>query len=277
MQLEIALHELNNSITCGELLFWGKIAAEKGDYFIAMAVDYEGKYEFPDKRFFFAHSSNFKFEQMPDPLDQHNEFVNLNTEFSGDSNKILEKLEPDEGEGEEPPPEEPADGEGEGEDNLEDTSSEDEAVKVPPKNYTELHRLVFTVRAIENDCQILPQGSVKLTPHHEVRRNEAFKGLCCDNAYELKSYIHFRSAQSEEKRNLNEQDDAIFRTDFLESIDNDCINGSWSIQPDTTGSQTVIKSLLWPGYIGYHKLYSKQYGGIYLGDGIKNADLPFML
>ena len=165
-----------------------------------MAVDYDGKYEFPDKRFFFAHSSDFKFEQMPDPLDQHNEFANLSTPFTGDNKTIIQKLEPDEGEGEEAPPAEPEDGEGDQEENLDDTSSEDEAVKVPPKNFTELHRLVFTVRAIENDCQIVPQGSVKLTPHHEVRRNEAFKGLNSDNAYDLKSYPFQISTKRGEER-----------------------------------------------------------------------------
>ena len=275
MQLEIALHELNNSIDCGELLFWGKISAEKGDYFLAMAVDYEGKYEFPDKRFFYAPSKTFKFEQIPDPLDQHNEFANMSTPFSGDPNLVIKKLEPDEDpEAAEPAPE----GEdGEGEDNLDDTSEDEDAIKVPPKNFTELNRLAFTVRAIENDCQLVPQGSIKLTPHHEVRRNEAFKGLNLDNCFELSSYIHFRSAQSEEKRDLNEQDDAIFRPDFLENLESDPIKGSWSIQTDTMWTQTVVKSLLWPGFVGYHKLNSKQYGAVYLGNGIKNADLPFML
>lgn len=169
MQLDIALHELNNTVECGELLFWGKISADKADYFIAMAIDYEGKYEFPDKKFFWASSKTFKFEQLPEPLEQHNEFANNSNPFSGDVNTVLQKLEPDEGEGEEPPPAEPEDGEGEGADDLADTSSEDDVVKVPPKNFLELHRLAFTVRAIENDCQIVPLGSIKLTPHHEVR------------------------------------------------------------------------------------------------------------
>ena len=83
-----------------------------------------------------------------------------------------------------------AEGEGDQPNPLEDSSSDDE-IKVPPKNFTELDRLSFTIRAIENDCQCVPLGSIKLTPLHEVRRNEAFKGLCPDTAFDLKHYIHF--------------------------------------------------------------------------------------
>ena len=41
----------------------------------------------------------------------------------------------------------------------------------------ELDRLVYVVYAIENDCCIAPAGAYKMTPTHQVRRNEAFRGL----------------------------------------------------------------------------------------------------
>mmetsp|Transcript_24904 Transcript_24904/g.28594 ORF Transcript_24904/g.28594 Transcript_24904/m.28594 type:complete len:113 (-) Transcript_24904:35-373(-) len=110
-----------------------------------------------------------------------------------------------------------------------------------------------------------------------LENNEAFKGLNDTNAFLDTSYLHFRSAQTKEKKELNQKDDAIFRQDFLESIAHDEIKGSWSVQPDTTKSQVIIKSLLWPGYYGYHKLRTKIFGGVYIGDGIKNSDLVFML
>jgi len=48
---------------------------------------------------------------------------------------------------------------------------------------------------------------------------------------------------------------------------------------DTTRTQTTIRSFLWPGYIAFHDFGSsrKEYGGVYLGNGIKNSDLPFMI
>lgn len=259
-------------------MFWGRINGLKSDYLIAMAVFYEGKYEFPVKKFYWASSNDFKFEELPETLEQHTEYINkYNDFFTGDPAKILESLEAAGGEGEDAAQEEPAEGEGEKVDDLQDTESEDDAQKVPPKNMTELDRLAFVVMAIESDCQVVPIGSIKLTPLHEVRKNEAFKGLCKETAFLEESYLHFRSAQTKEKRDLNQKDDAIFRQDFLESIAQDDIRGSWSVQPDTTKSQVIIKSLLWPGYYAYHKLRSKIFGGVYIGDGIKNVDLPFML
>lgn len=66
--------------------------------------------------------------------------------------------------------------------------SEEEEIKIPPKDLTgnlhwlfininvELDRLVYVVYAIENDCAIAPVGAYKMTPTHQVRRNEAFRG-----------------------------------------------------------------------------------------------------
>ena len=71
-------------------------------------------------------------------------------------------------------------GQEEGEENKKDNMSditEEEEIKIPPKDLTELDRLAYVVYAIENDCSIAPLGAFKLTPQHQVRRNEAFKGL----------------------------------------------------------------------------------------------------
>ena len=35
--------------------------------------------------------------------------------------------------------------------------------------------------------------------------------------------------------------------------------------------------MLWPGYVGYHRANSPIQGGVYIGDGLKNLDLAFML
>lgn len=164
---------MNNSIECDELLFWGRITGLKSDYLIAVAVFYEGKYEFPVKKFYWASNSDFKFQEIPETLEQHNELINkYNDFFTGDPNKILENLESPAAEGEGEPNKEENPAEGEGGENAKDadTESEDDEVKIPPKNLTELDRLAFVVLAIENDCQVVPIGSIKLTPLHEVRK-----------------------------------------------------------------------------------------------------------
>ncbi len=48
--------------------------------------------------------------------------------------------------------------------------------------------MAYVVQAIENDCQLCPVGSFKLTPVHQVRRNEAFKGLSLAESTDLKNY-----------------------------------------------------------------------------------------
>jgi radial spoke head protein 9 len=62
-------------------------------------------------------------------------------------------------------------------DPLASSESEDENAKIVPMNLKEIDRIHYIVRAIENDCHIIPNGSFKLTTAHEVSRNEAFKGL----------------------------------------------------------------------------------------------------
>lgn len=47
MQLELELTKLNAKIEADELMFWGKINGINLDYFIAVAVTFEGMYEFP--------------------------------------------------------------------------------------------------------------------------------------------------------------------------------------------------------------------------------------
>lgn len=74
-------------------------------------------------------------------------------------------------------------------------SDEEDNKKVPPKNFTELDRLAYVVRAIDHDCSLVPVyihiyiyvflfdvilynayklGAFKLTPIHELRYNDTF-------------------------------------------------------------------------------------------------------
>lgn len=103
-------------------------------------------------------------------------------------------------------------------DNLSDLSEEEE-IKIPPKDLTELDRLTFIVFAIENDCSIAPVGAFKMTPLHQVRRNEAFRGLQADQ--DLQSYLHFRNVQTQAYKDQLDQPGAPFNPNFLESIIDD--------------------------------------------------------
>lgn len=78
-------------------------------------------------------------------------------------------------------------------------SDEDIDIKKPPKAFTELDRLAYVVRSIDQDCASLPVGALKLTPTHQLRYNETFKGLSLTEAVKLQNYQHFKPAQTEEK------------------------------------------------------------------------------
>ena len=79
-----------------ELLFWGKIVGLQRDYFIAMGVIYNERYEFPEKKFYYASSSDFIFKKFPALNDQHKDQVhNFLSMFSGDPSKVLIKVEPE--------------------------------------------------------------------------------------------------------------------------------------------------------------------------------------
>jgi hypothetical protein len=75
-----------------------------------------------------------------------------------------------------------------------------EGPQEPPKNYTELDRLAYVVRAIDFDCAALPVGALKLTPNHELRYNDSFKGLSTSEAADLSNYQHFRQPVTEEMK-----------------------------------------------------------------------------
>jgi len=56
-----------------------------------------------------------------------------------------------------------------------------------------------------------------------------------------------------------------------------CGIGSWSLQFERGSGQVTVRSLLWLGYTFFHVPESRIYGGIYVGNGERNIDLPFML
>jgi len=118
-----------------------------------MGVSYSDKYEFPEKRFYWALSTDFKFEAFPDVNEQHREAVDtIRGMFLGEPKQILVKVEEDRPEGEE---EKPVSEKAIGEiDPL--ASSEEEIEEKININFKEVDRLLYTILAIENDCHILP-------------------------------------------------------------------------------------------------------------------------
>lgn len=74
-----------------------------------------------------------------------------------------------------------------------------------------------------------------------------------------------------------ERDDALFTFDFLDPLTEDMPKGCWSVHSDSSKRGITVRSLLWPGFLGYHRSQSNIFGYVYIGNGIKNSDLPFLI
>jgi len=74
-----------------------------------------------------------------------------------------------------------------------------------------------------------------------------------------------------------DRDDSIFVGDWMDSIGEDKVKGSWSLTNDISGTTAILRNLRWPGYTAFHKANTSTFGSFYFGDGKLNKDLVFML
>uniref|UniRef100_A0A8C9NJN2 Radial spoke head protein 9 homolog n=1 Tax=Serinus canaria TaxID=9135 RepID=A0A8C9NJN2_SERCA len=138
-------------------------------------------------------------------------------------------------------------------------------------------RLIATIEEIDRAVGIVPRGAFVKTPLGSVHENRHFEGLSLVEAKKLSSYFHFTEPANLKNKTLLEKADLDPSTDFLNSLEHDIPQGSWSIQLEKGGSVVVLRSLLWLGLTFYHVPMTKQFGYVYFGTGEKNLDLPFML
>lgn len=120
-------------------------------------------------------------------------------------------------------------------------------------------------------------GAFKKTPLNEVTRNDAWEGVKMAQVDSLESYMYFRPVQQKDKQSMRDRKADIFVPDFLDSLAQGLPQGAWSVMRDTTQRFGILRSRIWPGFIAYHRGNSQVYGSFYLGNGIKNTDLAFMI
>jgi radial spoke head protein 9 len=83
--------------------------------------------------------------------------------------------------------------------------------------------------------------------------------------------------QTESKKNALDEPSAPFNAKFLESISEDLPKGCWNFQHDLSKQVALGRSLMWPGFHFYHKHCQSKFGSVYIGDGLKNLELQFMI
>ncbi|XP_041661988.1 radial spoke head protein 9 homolog [Cheilinus undulatus] len=245
--LQTSLTILRKNYKFNRVLFWGKILGIKEDYFIAQG---RGEDEMKDKKNLYSFNCMDWF-LLPPATDSMIEEVSRATKgrFIGDPSHVYERHEvPKQGE------------------------REEEVIKVKEES-----RLAVTVHLIDEEVSVVPRGAFVKSPHGLVQVNRSFGGLSHSEAGKLNNYLHFSKPKNLKKKSILEFGDLTPALDFLDELSDDIPKGSWSLQFECASEVCVLRSLLWLGLTFYHVPMTPLHGYIYIGDGTKNLDLPFML
>lgn len=116
-----------------------------------------------------------------------------------------------------------------------------------------------------------------LNDHNQVVPSFFFNGLTFEAAKDIASYQHFRPPADVKRLRAMAKDDVQFAAECLDPLVEDLPLGCWAVRADTALNCVNLRSLLWPGYTSYHIPGSKFFGGLYIGHGEKNKDLPFIM
>ena len=149
-------------------------------------------------------------------------------------------------------------------------------IVMQPKPLTELDRLSYVVHQLAS-IYAVPKGSYKFVPSGQAVPNEAFRGLSREDSFKLDNWRFVRSPLDEEIQGKIARAEAVYSSDFQDSVAAEVPFNSWSIHNDVTGTLATLKSHLWPGYMSYHRVNTNIHGYFYMGDGICNKNLAFML
>ncbi|XP_035177632.1 radial spoke head protein 9 homolog isoform X1 [Oxyura jamaicensis] len=126
-------------------------------------------------------------------------------------------------------------------------------------------RLIATIDQIDRAVGIIPRGAFVKTPLGSVHENRNFEGLSLTEAKKMSSYFHFTEPVNLKNKTLLEKANWDPSIDFLDSLEHDIPQGSWTVQLEKGGTVVVLRSLLWPGLTFYHVPMTKQYGYVYFG------------
>jgi hypothetical protein len=66
--------------------------------------------------------------------------------------------------------------------------------------------------------------------------------------------------------------EAVFSLDLFDCVDHPFF---WSAQLNSTQTLGTVRSLLWPGYLAYCSFARGAFGGVYVGNGLKQGELAF--
>eukprot|EP01083_Nonionella_stella_P072631 195884_1 len=261
-----SLHEiLMNEPNFKEVCFWGKISGMDHDYIVVKAL--QSTHEISNK-FFASNDEALSFFELPSTESWVAErCARLVARFAGDTAFIYKEKKAGDGEG--------SDAEDEPEE--EEDAGEAKPDAPPPQILTELQRLSYTVRAISDQCSVVPLGAFRLTSGRDIVKDKEFKGLDSAAVGVLSSFVHFRPARGKRTLQTLRGKSVIIGAKFLDPLSEDIPNGVWTMRTDDPRLTVTLRNHAWPGYEFRHQLRTPNYVSAYFGTGVPNTDLVFMV
>lgn len=228
------------------LTLWGKVTARNGkDYLIAEGSNgchLRDKKVVLEFKYYFSQNGT-KWVDLPKIDDEtRNKAGKIRTMLTGDPShqypvKDSTMPQPVKADGQDP----------EGDQELEDQTT----AKV-----SELQRLRYMIEVINLGTAVMPCGTMVPDAYNKLVPNKLFSGI--DYPHKLESYQH---------RHCPLDGNTLAKD----------LRGTWSLMGDAFRDITILRSLVYPGYAFYYNGQDCSWGGLYMGDGLRNHDLVFML
>lgn len=131
---------------------------------------------------------------------------------------------------------------------------------------------------ITSECAVLPRGALTLRPDGTTTFSSFFHGLDQMEVNDLNNYQLLRQPKKSCTENLIKRSDYNYSTDTFDTIASILPEGkSFTVNMDSDSGLSVVKSLYWPGMVFFHKPLTDAHGFCYIGNGLRNHDLLFML
>uniref|UniRef100_A0A8B9JEB6 Radial spoke head protein 9 homolog n=1 Tax=Astyanax mexicanus TaxID=7994 RepID=A0A8B9JEB6_ASTMX len=247
--LQSSLIILKRNMNFRRVLFWGKICGIKNDYFIAQGV---GEDQIRDRKSIYSINC-IDWHLLPPATKALIDEVAMAAKgrFMGDPSHKYEHETQEQEEG-------------------------GQTTKVNVK-VNEEQRLAVTVFTIDNEVAVVPRGAYIKNLQGIAQPNRSFEGLNPSEAAELSNYLHFSESRKPRKKNIMEMANLNPSIDFLDPLSEDIPKGSWIVHFEHGNRVCTIKSLVWQGLTFFNLPMTPWHGYLYMGDGLKNVDLSFML
>ena len=256
--LEVAMLQVKLAEKLLTLDFWGRIYGDTADYLVVVATLEESS-KFPSKKFYYTTTLKVeKLSQMPELTESFRTRAQSLTQkpFTGEASMPYDDV------AEEDQPEPQVDENGD---------------PLQPELFREEHRLAFHVKQIDVDACVAPRGAYLVDSKGNVVKNKTYDGLTFEAAGFLSSYFHFRPPTSPHAQQALAKAGVVRPGDFLDPIKDDKPPGCWALQCDASKQIAFLRSLYYPGAFFFHKIATNSFGNVYVGDGLPNDDLQFML